>query len=100
MNDVADAAEDRHANGPAVFNDRMIDALTVRIAFQRLQATQREIIGLVDVVGFSYVEVADLLEIPIGTVMSRLSRARAALAHAVTDTNIVPMPQRIGQRTR
>ena len=41
---------------------------------------QRETVLLVYGEGYSYVEVAIALEIPIGTVMSRLAAARAALA--------------------
>jgi RNA polymerase sigma-70 factor, ECF subfamily len=48
-------------------------------AFSDLSAEQRGLLLLVAVEGFSYQEVADLLEVPIGTVMSRLSRARQAL---------------------
>lgn len=99
MDDMAEAIDNQPADGPADFDDSMVNALTVRFAFDRLLPPQREIIGLVDVVGFSYGEAADMLDIPIGTVMSRLSRARAALANAVTETNIVPMPLRIGQKT-
>jgi RNA polymerase sigma-70 factor (ECF subfamily) len=36
-------------------------------------------VTLVDIEGFSYVEVANILAVPVGTVMSRLCRARAAL---------------------
>ncbi|WP_454691007.1 sigma-70 family RNA polymerase sigma factor [Achromobacter aloeverae] len=48
-------------------------------AFGELSAEQRGLLLLVVVEGFSYQEVADLLDVPIGTVMSRLSRARQAL---------------------
>jgi len=41
-----------------------------------LPEAQREIVALVYIEGYSYRETADLLEIPIGTVMSRLSAAR------------------------
>lgn len=51
----------------------------VRQAVARLPAGQREVITLVDLEECSYAEVAAILEIPIGTVMSRLSRARVAL---------------------
>ncbi len=51
----------------------------VRQAVAQLPAGQREVITLVDLDEFSYAEVAAILEIPIGTVMSRLSRARLAL---------------------
>jgi RNA polymerase sigma-70 factor (ECF subfamily) len=53
--------------------------LNVRQAVARLPAGQREVVTLVDLEEFSYAEVATILEIPIGTVMSRLSRARVAL---------------------
>ena len=48
-------------------------------AFARLPSEQRALLLLVSVEGLSYKEVAQALDIPIGTVMSRLSRARAAL---------------------
>ena len=52
----------------------------VRCAITQLAETQREVVTLVDLEGFSYAEVAESLDIPIGTVMSRLCRARKALA--------------------
>jgi RNA polymerase sigma-70 factor (ECF subfamily) len=51
----------------------------VRAAIGRLPQGQRQVVTLVDIEGFSYVEVAQILEVPIGTVMSRLCRARAAM---------------------
>jgi putative ABC transport system permease protein len=55
----------------------------VRTAIARLPVGQREVLTLVDLEGFAYQEVADILEIPIGTVMSRLSRARGFLQTAL-----------------
>ena len=52
---------------------------------------------MIDIAGFSYAEAAVLLEVPDGTIMSRISRARKNLADAIVDTNIVPMPRRIGR---
>jgi RNA polymerase sigma-70 factor (ECF subfamily) len=43
---------------------------------------QREVLVLVAVEGISYKEAAELLDIPLGTLMSRLARARAALRAA------------------
>lgn len=51
----------------------------VRAAIACLPEGQRQVVTLVDLEGFSYVEVAGILDIPIGTVMSRLCRARRAL---------------------
>jgi len=47
--------------------------------FERLPEAQRTLLWLVSVEGLSYKAVADLFDIPPGTVMSRLSRARRAL---------------------
>jgi RNA polymerase sigma factor (sigma-70 family) len=52
----------------------------VNAAMARLPAGQREIISLVALHGLSYQEVSDTLEVPKGTVMSRLARARVALS--------------------
>ncbi|TAK87666.1 MAG: sigma-70 family RNA polymerase sigma factor [Betaproteobacteria bacterium] len=51
----------------------------VRDAVARLPLGQRQVVTLVDLEGCSYAEVGEALEIPIGTVMSRLCRARQSL---------------------
>ena len=51
----------------------------VRTAVASLSRDQRQVISLVDLGGLAYCEVAEALEIPIGTVMSRLHRARKGL---------------------
>jgi RNA polymerase sigma-70 factor (ECF subfamily) len=50
-----------------------------------LPEEQRSVLELVAVEGCSYKEAAAVLDIPIGTVMSRLARARSALADRVQD---------------
>ncbi len=52
---------------------------SVRAAVAMLPVGQREAITLVDLEGFSYAETAQILEVPVGTVMSRISRGRARL---------------------
>ncbi len=44
----------------------------VRLAISTLPNGQRQVVTLVDLQGFSYAEVAEILSIPVGTVMSRL----------------------------
>ncbi len=51
----------------------------VLLAIDKVPETYREIVVLSDVEGFSYKEIAAILEIPIGTVMSRLHRGRGVL---------------------
>ena len=59
----------------------------VRHAVAELPLAQREVVTLVDLEEFSYAEVAAILEIPIGTVMSRLSRARSTLKERLREHN-------------
>ncbi|HEX2668619.1 MAG TPA: sigma-70 family RNA polymerase sigma factor [Gammaproteobacteria bacterium] len=56
-------------------------AQTVREAIQTLPLEFREVLLLREFEGYSYKEIADIVEVPIGTVMSRLSRARQHLRH-------------------
>jgi RNA polymerase sigma-70 factor (ECF subfamily) len=58
---------------------RANDARLLNEAVERLAVEQREVFVLREVEGLSYKEIADVAGIPIGTVMSRLSRARAQL---------------------
>lgn len=51
----------------------------VRAAVANLPPEQRAVVALVCIEGCSYREAADILETPIGTVMSRLARARRSL---------------------
>lgn len=49
----------------------------VRAGLATLSAKHRAVVALVDLDGLTYREAAELLEVPVGTVMSRLHRARA-----------------------
>jgi RNA polymerase sigma-70 factor (ECF subfamily) len=51
----------------------------VRIALKHLPAEQRSALMLVTVDGLSYKEAAEIADVPVGTIMSRLARARVAL---------------------
>jgi RNA polymerase sigma-70 factor, ECF subfamily len=62
--------------------DELLDRFTeaeVKEAIEELPENFRMAVLLADVEGFSYKEIADILDIPIGTVMSRLHRGRKAL---------------------
>jgi RNA polymerase sigma-70 factor (ECF subfamily) len=59
--------------------DATESALWVRRAVEKLDPIDREILLLREFEQFSYAEIADLIELPINTVRSRLFRARAAL---------------------
>jgi RNA polymerase sigma-70 factor (ECF subfamily) len=65
------------------FDDRLIDGLSLREALAQLDPLHREVVALIDIAGFRYREVAAILEVPLGTVMSRLSRARLALLEVI-----------------
>lgn len=66
-------------SSPEDDNVRLETVQKVRNAIARLSQGKRQVVTLVDLEGFSYVEVANILSIPVGTVMSRLCRARNEL---------------------
>lgn len=67
--------------------DRMM-LQRVREAIVKLPKEQRLVLVLVTVEGLSYRQVAEMLETPIGTVMSRLSRARLQLAALLDEPRV------------
>jgi RNA polymerase sigma-70 factor (ECF subfamily) len=72
----SDAAADHH---PAADLARRDSRETLAQALDRLPAELREVIVLREIEGLSYKEIAEVADVPIGTVMSRLSRARKRL---------------------
>lgn len=58
----------------------------VRAALANLPEHYREIVVLREFEDMSYQEIAEVTQLPIGTVMSRLSRARRALREALTES--------------
>ena len=73
------------------------DALRVRdlaAALDRLPDEQRQAVLLVGLEGLTYMEAADVLGVPVGTVMSRLSRGREKL-RVLLDGNDAPRIRRV-----
>ncbi len=69
------------------------DMLDVFHALDSLNPAQRETLLLFALHGFSYREISARLEVPVGTVMSRIARARMALRKQlrVDDGNVIPL---------
>jgi RNA polymerase sigma-70 factor (ECF subfamily) len=74
---VPEAAIDRQT--PEVNLMRLSDQAALRAAMEKLTPPLLEVILLCDVEEMKYREIAAVMEIPIGTVMSRIARARTAL---------------------
>jgi RNA polymerase sigma-70 factor, ECF subfamily len=70
---------DQTTDDPHVLYLRKLESEEIRAAINNLPRLYREIIVLRDVEGFSYQEIATMLDCPAGTVMSRLGRARERL---------------------
>jgi RNA polymerase sigma-70 factor, ECF subfamily len=71
--------------------DDPLEADRLRAALGLLPPEQRAVLILVVVEGYAYAEAAAIMDVPIGTVMSRLSRARRKLADLLRGQNIVPL---------
>ena len=68
--------------------DALFERLTddeIQTAIDSLPGTYKDVVLLADVQGFSYKEIAEILDVPDGTVMSRLHRARAKLKDLLFD---------------
>lgn len=69
------------------FVDQVFDA-TIAVALDELSDDFRAVIELVDLHQSSYAEAAEALGIPVGTVMSRLHRARRRMRQRITETGL------------
>src|SRR5207249_2198500 len=72
-------ATEHESVSPATILEQSEDAELIKVAMDELPAEFREILALRHQEGLSYKEIADIAQIPSGTVMSRLARARAKL---------------------
>jgi RNA polymerase sigma-70 factor (ECF subfamily) len=84
MDDVAEPASTAEPSDP-LERDRLLGAIDA------LSPDQRAVLMLIVVEGYSYAEIALMLDIPLGTVMSRLSRARRGIAATLRGHNIIDM---------
>jgi RNA polymerase sigma-70 factor (ECF subfamily) len=73
------------------FDDAHIAKITVEQGLAVLAPAHRDIISLIDIAGFSYGEAAELLQVPVGTIMSRIARARGALLAAIENSSLRPL---------
>ena len=87
-----DAMPDSHAELAAEEVDRaaLCDSATVVAALQNVDEVFRAPLTLFYLEDLSYHEIADILEVPIGTVMSRLSRGKVQLRALVTSAAAAP----------
>ena len=72
----------------------------VRVAVSNLPLALREVISLADLAGFKYQQIADILDIPVGTVMSRLFRARKNLQQALSGLEDQVSGKKVQQREK
>lgn len=67
--------------------DASLELKRAMAAMERLPDEQREVVALILIEGFGYREVSEMLDLPIGTVSSRLVRGRTALLAMLTGTS-------------
>ncbi len=82
IDEEADHIQSKEIN-PEMMLVRSADIGMVRQALDGLPPEFREILVLRELEGFSYKEIADIADLPLGTVMSRLARARERLQQAL-----------------
>lgn len=85
-------ALDREDGGPSL-DGAVADRLDIDHALVQLAPDFRAPVVLRDLCGLDYAEIAEVLDLPPGTVRSRISRGRGALAHVLAG-NPTPTPER------
>jgi RNA polymerase sigma-70 factor, ECF subfamily len=80
-------------DGPEVLASRELDRRMLNEAIAALPAQFREVLVLRELEDLSYKEIARIADVPMGTVMSRLSRARRLLAESLRAISNASVPQ-------
>lgn len=83
--DTMEDVDVRTEETPEDLNSQRQTVARVRRALGELPENYRIALTLVDIEGFSYAETAEIMEVPVGTVMSRLSRGRNQLARLLKE---------------
>ena len=81
------SADDSPSTDPENFLQLRANHLAVRSALEKLPLDLRELIVLRELEGMSYKEIASIASIPIGTVMSRLARARQKIKQCLISSD-------------
>jgi len=84
----ADAEQELSFDGETLAQDHVLAAQVIR-RVNALPEAQRETVFLAYVEGLSYKEIAEVLHIPVGTVMSRLAAARLKLAETAHSSGLL-----------
>lgn len=74
---------------------KTVDSQLLKQALEKLPVELREALVLRELEGLSYKEIADIADIPIGTVMSRLARARKRLQQCLTNRQEQETPHEV-----
>ena len=86
--DAAERAADRQADSEPTPEESLVAQATaaeVEAALDSLPGSYREAVWLRDAQDLSYAEIAEVLQVPIGTVMSRIARGRRLLHQKLTE---------------
>jgi len=87
IEDIGDTEANEESN-PVVLVLQAIDRANLQHAIDSLPVEYREAIVLRELEGLSYREISEVAEIPIGTVMSRLARARTRIQHSLNAVEV------------
>lgn len=77
---LKDIIRDDAAN-PILIYEKIELKASIETALSKLSDDNKSVVVLKDLLGYSYEEIGEILQIPIGTVRSRLNRSRSALKH-------------------
>ncbi|MHB1488094.1 MAG: sigma factor-like helix-turn-helix DNA-binding protein [Acidimicrobiales bacterium] len=88
---LLEGIDPRHAVDAAdeVVVSKKFDAIVAQ-SLATLPAPHRQVVELVDINGLSYAEAAEVIGMPVGTVMSRLHRSRAHIRQRLTAAGLAP----------